>query len=67
MVALPDRKLLMVQVMHLIIIRSLCFEQLFILISMIGVVRGSYELSSADGIKRIVNYIADKDGFRAQV
>jgi len=32
-----------------------------------GVVRGSYELSSADGIKRIVNYIADKDGFRAQV
>jgi len=32
-----------------------------------GVVRGSYSLVSADGIKRIVNYIADENGFRAQV
>jgi len=32
-----------------------------------GVVRGSYTLSSADGIKRVVNYIADENGFRAQV
>jgi len=32
-----------------------------------GVVRGSYSIVSADGIKRIVNYIADENGFRAQV
>jgi len=32
-----------------------------------GVVRGSYSLVSVDGIKRIVNYIADENGFRAQV
>lgn len=34
---------------------------------MTGAVRGSYTVSSADGIKRIVNYIADENGFRAQV
>jgi hypothetical protein len=32
-----------------------------------NVVRGSYMISSADGIKRIVNYIADENGFRAQI
>jgi hypothetical protein len=33
----------------------------------LGVVRGSYSVVSADGIKRIVSYIADENGFRAQV
>jgi len=32
-----------------------------------GVVRGSYSVLSAVGGKRIVNYIADENGFRAQI
>lgn len=32
-----------------------------------GVRRGSYSLSEADGRQRIVNYIADADGFRASI
>jgi len=32
-----------------------------------GAVRGSYMVMSADGSKRIVNYVADENGFRAQV
>lgn len=32
-----------------------------------GVVRGQYTLSSPDGSRRIVDYIADRDGFRASV
>ncbi|KAG9508994.1 hypothetical protein GZH46_02499, partial [Fragariocoptes setiger] len=32
-----------------------------------GVVRGQYTLRSADGGQRIVDYVADRDGFRATV
>jgi len=32
-----------------------------------SVVRGSYMLDGPDGIKRVVHYIADKDGFRATI
>lgn len=32
-----------------------------------GVRRGSYSLSDADGRRRVVNYIADADGFRASI
>lgn len=32
-----------------------------------GVVRGQYTLQGADGSRRIVDYIADQDGFRASV
>lgn len=32
-----------------------------------GVVRGQYSISGADGIQRIVHYIADENGFRATV
>jgi len=32
-----------------------------------GVVRGSYSILGDDGIKRIVTYIADENGFRAKV
>lgn len=32
-----------------------------------GVRRGSYSLSDADGRHRVVNYIADADGFRASI
>lgn len=32
-----------------------------------GVVRGSYALNDADGRRRIVHYIADDNGFRANI
>lgn len=32
-----------------------------------GVVRGQYTLQNPDGTQRIVDYVADQDGFRAQV
>ena len=63
MEALPDRRALTLQV--IVIIEDL--ENKILCFHYEGVVRGSYSLVSGDGIKRIVTYIADENGFRAQV